>query len=141
MQEETEGKTAWHRLGKLLIKLGVFDKAEEIFNVLLSQTTDNRDMTILFNQLALVKCGKGEHAEAIKFYEKTFENYEKTLPPDHLDLAESCINIGSVYEKMNEYSEANSFYEKAIQIGELSLPVNHPTLRQWRKMLKDVTKE
>ena len=141
MQKETEGQTAWHRLGKLLLKLGVFDKAEEIFNMLLSETNDNRDKTILFNQLALVKCGIEEYGEAIYFFEKAYEIYEKTLPPEHLDLAESCINIGSAYEKMNEYSTANSFYEKAIQIGQRSLPASHPTIRQWRKMLKDVPKE
>jgi hypothetical protein len=34
MREETGGSTGWHRLGMLLIKLGKFDKAEQVYKTL-----------------------------------------------------------------------------------------------------------
>jgi hypothetical protein len=38
MREETDGPTGWHRLGQLMIKLGQFNKAEELYKILLKQT-------------------------------------------------------------------------------------------------------
>jgi uncharacterized protein HemY len=31
MRQETDGSTEWHRLGQLLMKLGEFDKAQQVF--------------------------------------------------------------------------------------------------------------
>src|SRR3984957_7590137 len=38
MREETSGSTGWHRLGHLLVRMGNFDKAEEVYQILLEET-------------------------------------------------------------------------------------------------------
>jgi hypothetical protein len=46
IREETPGKTGWQRLGKLLLKLNQFDKAEEQYKVLLEQTSDEGEKAL-----------------------------------------------------------------------------------------------
>jgi Tfp pilus assembly protein PilF len=128
MQEETEGSIGWLRLGKLMIKLGHFDKAKELYEILLKQTTNERGQAHLFYQLGWIKNNQGKYAEAIEFYEKALEIEQKTLPGKHPDLASSYNNIGNVYKNMGEYSKTLTYYEKALEIFQKTLPPNHPDL-------------
>jgi tetratricopeptide (TPR) repeat protein len=128
MQEETKGSTGWLRLGKLMIKLGHFDQAEELYEILLQQTTNEGKKAHLFHQLGCIKDVQGKYAEAIEFYEKALEIEQKTLPANHPNLATSYNNIGAVYKNMGEYSKALSYYEKALEIRQKTLPANHPSL-------------
>jgi tetratricopeptide (TPR) repeat protein len=128
MQEETKGSTGWLRLGKLMIKLDHFDQAEELYEILLQQTTNEGEKAHLFHQRGWIKNNQGKHAEAIEFYEKALEIEQKTLPANHPDLAESYNDIGLVYKNMGEYSKAYSYLEKALEIRQKTLPANHPDL-------------
>jgi tetratricopeptide (TPR) repeat protein len=128
MQEETKGTTGWLRLGKLMIRLSHFDKAEELYEILLQQTTNEGGKAHLFYQLGWIKDDQGKYAEAIEFYEKALEISQKTLPANHPNLASSYNNIGTVYDNMGEYSKALSYYEKALEIKQKTLPANHPDL-------------
>jgi tetratricopeptide (TPR) repeat protein len=127
---EMQGPSGWHRLGKILLELGQFNKAEEVYNVLLSQTINIYEKSILYDQLGMAKNGQGEYEEAIRFYEKALEIRRKALPLNHPDLAESYNNIGLVYNNMGEYSKALSFDEKALEIRQKTLPPNHPDLAE-----------
>jgi Tfp pilus assembly protein PilF len=128
MQEETKGSIGWLRLGKLMIQLSHFDKAEELYEILLQQKTNEGEKAHLFYQLGWIKDDQGKYAEAIEFYEKALEIKQKTLPASHLDLAASYNNIGQVYDNMGEYSKALSYYEKALEIYQKTLPANHRSL-------------
>jgi tetratricopeptide (TPR) repeat protein len=128
MQEETEDSTGWLRLGQLMIKLSHFDQAEELYEILLQQTTNEGEKAHLFHQLGVIKYGQEKYAEAIEFYEKALEIEQKTLPANHPDLATSYDNIGAVYDNMGEYPKALSYYEKALEIRQKTLPANHPDL-------------
>jgi tetratricopeptide (TPR) repeat protein len=130
MQEETMGSTGWLRLGKLMIRLGHFDKAEELYEILLKQTTNEGEKAHLFHQLGCSKDGQGKYVDAIGFSEKTLEIEQKTLPANHPRLASSYNNIGFVYASMGEYSKALSYYEKALEIRQKTLPENHPDFAQ-----------
>ena len=55
IREEVVGETGWKRLGQLLVKLSQFDKAEELYNVLLEQTSDEGEKAIYYNQLGYIK--------------------------------------------------------------------------------------
>ncbi|CAF0915527.1 unnamed protein product [Adineta steineri] len=128
IREEAGGGTGWQRLGNLLLKIGQFNKAEELSNVLLEQTSDARERTHYYNQLGCVKNSQGDYEKAIWYYEQGLEICQKTLPSNHPDLATSYNNIGSVYHNMGEHSKALSYYEKALEIEEKTLPSNHPSL-------------
>ncbi|CAF3820338.1 unnamed protein product [Rotaria sordida] len=80
------------------------------------------------NLLGLIKYNQGEYNMAVEFYEKALDIYEKTLPPNHPDLAASYNNIGLVYDKMGEYSKTLSSYERSLEIRKIALPPNHSDL-------------
>ncbi|CAF0957788.1 unnamed protein product [Adineta steineri] len=128
IREEASGATGWQRLGILLLKIGQFNKAEELYNVLLEQTSDESEKQHYYNQLGFVHSNQGDYEKSIWYYEKALEICQKNLPSNHPDLATSYNNIGSVYEKMGEYSKALSSHEKALAIRQKTLPSNHPSL-------------
>ncbi|CAF1488531.1 unnamed protein product, partial [Adineta steineri] len=128
IRKEADGGTGWQRLGKLLLAIGQFNKAEELYNVLLEQTSDEGEKAHYYGSLGYVKNDQGDYKKAIWYYEQALEIQEKTLRSNHPSLATLYNNIGSVYDSMGEYSKALSYYEKALEVRQKTLPSNHPDL-------------
>jgi Tfp pilus assembly protein PilF len=129
IREETHPDSeGWYRLGIVLRKMGHPKKAQEVYEILLEQATDESEKALIYHELGWAKDDQGEYTEAITFYEKSIAIYKKTLPPNHPDLAGSYNNIGMVYGKMGNYSKALSYFEKELEIQQQSLPPNHPDL-------------
>ncbi|CAF1422373.1 unnamed protein product [Adineta steineri] len=127
-QETFPDQEEWGRLGSLLIKMGQFNKAQEVYEVLLHQTTDESVKAPIYGQLGSIKANQGEYQEALTYFEKTLAIYQKILPSNHLSLASTYICIGVVYMHMSDYPKALSYYEKTLAIQQQSLPSNHPDL-------------
>ncbi|CAF4171125.1 unnamed protein product [Rotaria sordida] len=127
IRQEITG-TGWQKMGKLLWKLGENHKAEELYNMLLNEASNENDESYCYHYLGMIKNDLGQYNEAIEFYQKSLDIKEKTLPPNHPDLASSYNNIGLVYKNMGEYSKALTYYEKDLEIGLKALPPNHPDL-------------
>ncbi|CAF1066184.1 unnamed protein product [Adineta steineri] len=123
--ETSPHEMGWKRLGQLLIKLGQFDKAQQVYDVLLVQASDHQERASIYHHLGTVKIGQGEYPEAIAYDEKSLEINQKSLPVDHPDLAASYSNIGLAYYEMSEYPKALSSHEKALKIRQKTLPLNH----------------
>ncbi|CAF0906927.1 unnamed protein product [Adineta steineri] len=119
---------SWSRLSLVLWKMGQFDKAEDIYQVLLDQTKDDQDKAPAYHQLGLLKGSQGKYEEALTFYEQSLAIYQKHFPANHSDLAGSYNNIGLLHYNMGDYPKALSYYEKALEIDQQSLPPNHPDL-------------
>ncbi|CAF0789374.1 unnamed protein product [Adineta steineri] len=130
IREEAGGDNEWERLGNLLLKIGQFNKAQELYNILLEQTYNELEKQHYYNQLGLVHWNQGDYDKAIWYFEKAFGIQQEILPSNHPDLAASNNNIGSVYDTMGEYSKALSSHEKALEIKLKSLPSNHPHVAQ-----------
>jgi tetratricopeptide (TPR) repeat protein len=130
MQEDTGGPTGWFRLGLLMMKVAQFDKAQQVFEMILDRTTDEKEKGQIYHYLGGIKMDQGKYTEAITYYEKSLKIREKTLPVNHPSLAISYGNIGLVYHNMGEYSKALSYYEKALEIKQKTLPANHPDFAQ-----------
>ena len=128
MQDEMKGSTGWHRLGHLLMQIGQSDKAEELYEMLLQQTTKESARAPLYHQLGGIKVQQGKYAETVGFYERSIVISEKILSPTDSVLATSYGNIGHAHYNMGEYSKALSFYENALEIEQKTLPANHPHL-------------
>ncbi|CAF1459986.1 unnamed protein product [Adineta steineri] len=118
----------WYRLGLVLWKMGQFDKAEDIYQALLDQTEDDKNKAYIYVHLGMIKDEQGKYEEALTLYKKSLAMYQKTLPPNHLNLASSYNNIGNVHYIMGNYPKALSSHEKALEIRQQSLPPNHPDL-------------
>jgi tetratricopeptide (TPR) repeat protein len=129
MREETfSSYKGWHQLGKLMIKLSHFNKAKELHEILLKQTTNEDEKAHLYHMLGLVEYNQGEYAEAVGSYKKSINIKQKILSPTHSDLACSYTSLGSVYDNMGEYPKALSSHEKALAIYQKTLPPNSPDL-------------
>jgi tetratricopeptide (TPR) repeat protein len=129
IREETLPKEkGWYRLGWALYKMGEFQKSQQVYEVMLEQTSNESEKGNVYCQLGSAKKDQGEYEEAIAYYEKSLEIDKKTLPPNHLNLAHSYNNIGLAYYNMGEYSKALSSHENALEIRQQSLPPNHPDL-------------
>ncbi len=118
----------WLRLGMLLIKLGQFNKAQQVYEILLNQTSNDREKSDIYYQLGWTKDEQGEYADAIAFYEKSIAIGKVILPPNHVSFATSYNNMGNTYNNMGEYLKAISYYEKALEIYQKNLPPEHPDL-------------
>ncbi|CAF4610304.1 unnamed protein product [Rotaria magnacalcarata] len=127
IKEEISGE-GWYRMGHLMLKLGHFDQAEELYNELLNSASDDGDRAHIYHQLGRVRKDRGEYREAAGFLEKSLKVYERILSPNDPELATMYNNIGLVYNNIGDYSKALKYYEKANKIYEISLPPTHPEL-------------
>ncbi|CAF3673478.1 unnamed protein product, partial [Adineta steineri] len=127
-QETFPDVEGWYRLGKLLIKMGQSSKAQEVYEVLLHQTTQESDKPSIYHQLGRIKDDQGEYQEALIYYKQSLAIQQNTLSSNHPDLAMSYNNIGLVYYNMSDYQKALSYHEKALAIRQQSFPSNHPDL-------------
>ncbi|CAF3820928.1 unnamed protein product, partial [Adineta steineri] len=125
-QETFADEKGWYRLGFLLIKMGQPKKAQEVYEMLLHQHTDESDKAPIYHQLGRIKYNEGEYQEALCYYEKALVVRQQSLPLNHPDLGASYNNIGGVYYSKGDYLKALSYYEKALAIRQQSLPSNHP---------------
>ena len=127
MREEIQG-SGWHRMGQLMLKVGDFNGAEQLYMELIKDTSDEQNRSVYFDQLGWAKKNQGEYEEAMKYFEKSIEIKERTLDKNRPSLATSYNNIALVYNDMGEYSKALKYYEKSIEIREISLSKNHHSL-------------
>jgi hypothetical protein len=70
MREETKGSTGWFRLGELMIKLGQFNKAEELYEILLQQTTTRMKKRFYFISLGKQKLVRENMPKRLDFMNK-----------------------------------------------------------------------
>ncbi|CAF3439515.1 unnamed protein product [Rotaria socialis] len=96
IKEEVRGSTGWYRMGKLMLQLGHFNQAEELYNELLKNASTDSDRAFIYHMLGYLKNNQGKYPEAIKFYEKSLTIREISLPANHPSLTTSYNNIGSV---------------------------------------------
>ena len=118
----------WYRLGLLLWKMGQFDKAQQLYEILLEQETEEGAKAPIYHQLGTIKQALGDYSGTIEYYEKCIQIEERRTPLEHQNLAASYNNIGVVYGSMGDYSKALASQEKALAIKQKSLPPNHPDL-------------
>ncbi|CAF4465040.1 unnamed protein product, partial [Adineta steineri] len=108
--------------------MGQSIKAQEVYETLLHQATNESDKATIYYQLGRIKRNQGEYQEALSYYEKALAIRQQSLPSEHPDLGGSYNNIGLVYHNIGDYPKALSYYEKSLAIRLQSLPSNHPDL-------------
>jgi tetratricopeptide (TPR) repeat protein len=129
IREETlPNDNGLYRLGIVLCKIGRFQEAQQVYEVMQEQNTDEAEEGYICCEIGSVKYAQGEYEDAIKFYKKSLKIYNRSLPPNHLNWAISYNNIGIVYYNMGDYPKALLSYERAHEIQQQSLPTNHPDL-------------
>jgi tetratricopeptide (TPR) repeat protein len=127
IREETNPNAeGWYRLGLVLVDMGHFDKAEEVYEILLEQTNEESDKASIYDRLGAVKYHQGEYNQAATFYEKSIEIERKVIRPSRLRVANSTVCLAVAYQSLGEYQKALSLHEEAIQVYQKIFPPNHP---------------
>lgn len=92
-------------------------------------TTGNADPEGLQDQIYRLYAN-GRFAEAIPLSARLLRQQEKTLGPDHPDVATSLNNLALLYNTMGDYARAEPLSERSLAIRELrqagSRPTNEP---------------
>ncbi|CAF4737134.1 unnamed protein product, partial [Rotaria sp. Silwood2] len=110
--------SGWRQLGQLMIKMGQFDKALEIYKVLL-KTVDpdgKAENAFLHNQLGYIWKEKGKLKEAFSHYEESLkisQTYMSNIDPR---LSSTYSNIGGILKKLGDCNGALKFYELVLKI-------------------------
>jgi tetratricopeptide (TPR) repeat protein len=131
-------------LGKLLIDMGEYRRAEQFFLEMLNdatiQSVPNR-LVIVQNGLGANYTLKGDYVAALEYYKKSLELSLTYLPSDHSDLTFMYKNIGDCYLNQNNYSLALQNYERAINIIESNTQLSTPRIINELQNLVSKTKQ
>ena len=95
--KEMGSNTGWSRLGWILIKIGQFEKAEVLYQMLLEKASSDTERGDYLHMLGVVYYNMGEYSKALSSYERSLEIRKVALPPNHPELVTSYNNIGLVY--------------------------------------------
>ena len=68
----------------------------------------------------------GRYAEAQPFLEEALDIREKTLGPEHPDVALSLNNLALLYHNQGQYGKAEPLYQRSLAIREKALGPDHP---------------
>ncbi len=85
----------------------------------------------LCNQVGYYLDDHARYVEAEEFYKRAIAIGEKTLGPEHPDLATGSTTWRSSTEDQGQYEQAEPLYQRAIAIGEKTLGPEHPDLATW----------
>ena len=80
----------------------------------------------VLNNLALSLMGAGDYAAADPLFRRALAIYEKTLGPDHRDVAAGLDNLASLLQDKGDYAAAEPLYRRALAIDEKTLGLYHP---------------
>ncbi|CAF4748562.1 unnamed protein product, partial [Rotaria sp. Silwood2] len=134
IRKENQKNNGWHRMAGLMITMGKFNKALEIFNLIReTSSTANSDKQFviypaIYHDMAVAYQGIGDYPSALLYYQKTLEIQQKFLPHNHPELITTYNNIGSINDTMGNYSIALSYYQMALEIQKTFFPADHPSL-------------
>lgn len=129
IREETfPESTGWHRLGSVLLKLNAAKQADQIYQILLDQTSDDKEKALIYHQQGRAKHLRKEYRTALQSFQRSLDIYQKLLPPTHPNLALSHYHMGLVYQNMENHAKALVSHEKALEIQQQSLPSDHTDL-------------
>jgi tetratricopeptide (TPR) repeat protein len=122
IRQEIDGETGLERVGKLLLKIGKYNKAEELYKVFLEQTSDELKKASYYYCLGSIKNWQGDYKNALEYHEKAIEIRERILSSDDPQQAVYYAGIAHVYHRQGQYAKAIAFTEKALEIKEKTLP-------------------
>ena len=118
MRKEIAGPSPSYRLGALMIKVGKFNKAQELYQQLLRDALDVRDKANIYYQLGYISDQQEQYDQALQFYENALKIYLDHFSADHPNIASCYNNMGMVYDSKKDYRKALAYYEKALKIYE-----------------------
>ncbi|CAF1008368.1 unnamed protein product [Didymodactylos carnosus] len=116
-KEIGEGEATFYSLGRLLRKMGKYEKAERCIQQRLLELPQNHPHEApCYHLLGNIADDKGDYTLALEHHNKSLSINLHTLTPDHPHIGYSYNSIGGVYNVMGDNESALQNYEKALSI-------------------------
>jgi class 3 adenylate cyclase/tetratricopeptide (TPR) repeat protein len=80
----------------------------------------------ILNQTGWYLNQRGRYTEAESILERALVIGERTLGPDHLDVAQGLNSLANAYWLQGRFADAEALYERALAIRERALGADHP---------------
>lgn len=106
----------YRKVGDKTRGLGAVDEA--LFMLDLNDNTNSVNNATIYLNCATTMKAFGKAEEALKYYEKAKETYERLLPADDFRLAGLYNNYATALKDLERYDEARENYVKAIKLLE-----------------------
>jgi tetratricopeptide (TPR) repeat protein len=125
IRSEIQGPNATHRLASYMLNVSEWDKAKEIFEVILRDVMpkSKNELSYIEHSLGSIHDEKGDFEQALTHYRKSLDIDMSYLPKDHPQLAPTYANLAVLSEKQGKFELAMEHYRHALTI-ELKSP--HP---------------
>jgi CHAT domain-containing protein len=78
------------------------------------------------NSLAVLYDNQGQYAQAEPLHKRALAIREKSLGPDHSNVAFSLNNLAVLYQAQGQYAQAEPLYKRSLAILERSFGTDHP---------------
>lgn len=91
------------------------------------QQADQPTAEALIQQVTML-IQQGRYADAIPIAQKAADLVEKTLGPDHPNLAFCLNNLAKLYRSLGDYARAEPLYQRSIAINEKALGPDDPNV-------------
>jgi len=119
---EIRGPNAMHRLASYMLRMRQWNKAAEIYDILLRQVPfDNKhEAAFIEHNLGMLYNEKGDLEPALTHYQKSLALEKTYLPDDHPQLAPTYSSLASLYEKQGKFDLAMEHYHRALTIEQNS---------------------
>lgn len=131
-------------LATVLNDLGQHEEARTMLERALdirSSEGETLPMALTLSILASVHSAQARPDEALELRLRSLKIHEDNQGPEHSDVGETLINLGTDYFQMNRYDEASAAFSRAKTIFEAAFGSEHPSLGAAINNLGDVALE
>ena len=95
-------------------------------------------MASLQNNIGIAYSDLHEYDQALSNLRQSLSTRIKLLPENHIDIARSYANIGTVYAKTQEFRMALEYFDKALLLFEQQQQFPEQDIEQLNKNIKIV---
>lgn len=90
---------------------------------------DHINSSKLYRVQGRIACVRRQYQNAIELHKKALDLHHRTLPSDHIQIAEAYEDLATTHSKMDSNTvEILDYYKKALDIYVKNLPSSHPTI-------------
>ena len=129
---EMNGMTPWYQVGHLMMLMGRFDTAMDIYESLLAVISpdETKGSGDLYHQMALIYEKKGDSDLAYTLYSQSLEYYKEVVPADDLRLAHTYTSLGYMLQIQGHIELALENFERALAIELCASPRNYQVIAE-----------
>jgi tetratricopeptide (TPR) repeat protein len=140
---DIEGETFWQQLGFYFMEINQFDKAEELYKILIESNliNDSKQLALLNEQLAILYHKKNDFINSIFYYKKSLKDYLNIFSQNDSNLFIIYLNIGKLLHQQNQFNEAIKHYKYALNISLHSSTLDHLQISNLYHYIADIYDE